>query len=134
MRTRAGAAARERLRAYADDVYLHQVAVRRGGEQPEFHRDLDAALATPLRVGDDWRVHFHVPLHAAGDGMLGTTADTLPGVLDWLAADPTRCSHLEMETYTWEVFPPELRAGSVAEQIVREYAWTLDLLQARGLA
>lgn len=43
------------------------------------------------------------------------------------------CAHLEMETYTWEVLPPALRLP-IEEQLVREYAWTLEALAARGLA
>ena len=56
-------------------------------------------------------MHFHVPLHAA----------------------PGACTHLEMETYTWEVLPPALRLP-IEDQLVREYAWTLDALARRGLA
>ena len=38
-----------------------------------------------------------------------------------------------METYTWEVLPPALRLP-VEDQLVREYAWTLEALARRGLA
>ncbi len=134
LKTTDGLPARKRLRAFADDVYLHQVAVRSGTGRPAVHKDLDVALATEVAVGDEWRVHFHVPLHCPADGSFGTTADELPGVLDWLAADPSRCPHLEMETYTWEVLPPNLKTGRVTEQLVREYDWTLGLLHERGLA
>jgi hypothetical protein len=58
----------------------------------------------------------------------------LLGVLDLLAAYPTLCSHLEMETYTWEVLPPELKNRTVVEQLVAEYEWTLARLAERGLA
>jgi hypothetical protein len=39
-----------------------------------------------------------------------------------------------METYTWEVLPPELKSRSVVEQLVAEYNWTLPRLAERGLA
>ncbi len=39
-----------------------------------------------------------------------------------------------METYTWEVLPPELKARSVVEQLAAEYDWTLARLRERGLA
>jgi hypothetical protein len=39
-----------------------------------------------------------------------------------------------METYTWEVLPPDLRAASVEDQLEREYAWTLAELRHRSLA
>ena len=62
------------------------------------------------------------------------TNDHLLGALDFLAANPKLCSHLEMETYTWEVLPPELKARSVVEQLAAEYDWTLARLAERGLA
>ncbi|MBE7210659.1 MAG: metabolite traffic protein EboE [Gluconacetobacter diazotrophicus] len=133
VKTRDEAASRERLRAFADDVYLHQVAVRRGERPPFFYKDLDRALASGVTPGDEWRVHFHVPLHTPAEGVLGTTADALPGVFDWLAANPALCPHLEMETYTWGVLPSALRSSDVVDQLVREYEWTLAHLRKRGL-
>ena len=56
------------------------------------------------------------------------------GALDVLAADPARCPHLEMETYTWEVLPTDLKNRSVVDQLVAEYDWTLARLRERGLA
>ena len=54
--------------------------------------------------------------------------------LDWLAMNPSACRHLEMETYTWEVLPSELQTLDVVEQVAKEYQWTLNALQKRGLA
>ena len=34
-----------------------------------------------------------------------------------------------METYTWEVMPEELQAGTVVEQVAREYEWTLEQIR-----
>jgi hypothetical protein len=53
--------------------------------------------------------------------------------MDWLSKNPTKCQHIEMETYTWEVLPPELRTGDVVDQLVREYDWTLAAMKQRGL-
>jgi len=39
-----------------------------------------------------------------------------------------------METYTWEVLPPELKNRDVVKQLVAEYDWTLARLRERGLA
>jgi hypothetical protein len=58
----------------------------------------------------------------------------LLAILDLLEANPHLCSHLEMETYTWEVMPPELRSHDVVEQLTLEYEWCLKQLRARGLA
>jgi hypothetical protein len=38
-----------------------------------------------------------------------------------------------METYTWEVLPPELKSRTVVQQLAAEYKWTLARLKARGL-
>jgi hypothetical protein len=54
--------------------------------------------------------------------------------MDWLAKHPQSCQHIEMETYTWEVLPESLRSGSVVDQLVKEYDWTLAEMKARGLA
>jgi hypothetical protein len=125
-------AARAWLRRFADDTYLHQVVARTSEGNLRRDQDLDIALDQP--PGDaEWRVHFHVPLHATRLSHGQTTAAHLLGLLDLLAKDPGLCSHLEMETYTWEVLPEELRAKSVVEQLVREYEWTLAELAPRGL-
>ena len=57
----------------------------------------------------------------------------LTGMLDLLAQNPKLCSHLEMETYTWEVLPARWKAPSVNEQLAAEYQWTLAQLARRGL-
>ncbi|HWH68987.1 MAG TPA: hypothetical protein VNT26_06365, partial [Candidatus Sulfotelmatobacter sp.] len=63
----------------------------------------------------------------------GTTEDHVFKVLQLLAQQPELCSHLEMETYTWAVLPESLKSREVSEQIVAEYAWTLQQLKQRGL-
>ncbi len=124
--------ARAWLHQFSEDTYLHQVVARTAGGTLRFDRDLDRALIQP--PGDlEWRIHFHVPLHASKLTHGRTTASHLLGLLDLLAKNPALCSHLEMETYTWEVLPAELRATNVVDQLVREYEWTLAELSRRGL-
>jgi hypothetical protein len=129
--------AREELKKFADDVYLHQVVVRQPDGQRIIHRDLPDALASEPSDPDaelpEWRIHFHVPLHAPAAAPFDNTNDHLLGVLDILGAYPEICSHLEMETYTWEVLPPELKSLNVVEQLAAEYDWTLARLGERGL-
>jgi len=126
------------LATFAEPVYLHQVVVRRADGSLHRFRDLSPALAGELTSApapdDEWRVHFHVPLHWRPTGLLGTTTDHLEGALEVLKANPQMCSHLEMETYTWAVLPESVRQRSVTDQIVAEYDWTLAQLRARGLA
>jgi hypothetical protein len=38
-----------------------------------------------------------------------------------------------METYTWEVLPPELKNRNVVDQLVAEYEWTLRQMAERGV-
>ena len=122
------------LTAFADDIYLHQVVSRTADGQLTRHRDLDAALAALKSPAEEWRIHFHIPLHSPPAAWFNNTTDHLLGVLDVLKADPHLCSHLEMETYTWEVMPPELKSRSVVGQLASEYEWCLKELRARGLA
>lgn len=125
---------RTRLAAFAEQTYLHQVIARHRDGQISRHRDLPEALANDAAAqAEEWRVHFHVPLHWEPDGELGTTRAHLLGVLDELALAPGRCRHFEMETYTWEVMPEPLRSRSVEEQLEREYAWTLARWTERGV-
>ena len=137
LRVRPDAAGRQALAAFVEPTYLHQVVIGRAGSTEVRRRfvDLPDALADaePSRPDDEWRVHFHVPLHAAPGAPFGDTRDHLMGALDWLKAHPRACSHLEMETYTWEVLPAPMRLP-IEDQLVREYAWTLGALAERGLA
>lgn len=129
---------RAALHAFVDQVYLHQVIARSADGALTRHRDLDLALdraaAANPQVDEEWRIHFHVPLHCAPSPLFRTTSNHLLGVMDALAKDPSLCSHLEMETYTWEVMPAEMKNRSVVDQLVGEYEWTLKELRQRGLA
>ena len=149
LRLRPTREAREALSSFADNIYLHQVVVRQPDGRRVIYLDLDDALACERPMEDaaypssfsaldtqtfpEWRVHFHVPLHSAPTPIFGNTSDHILGVLDSLQANPALCSHLEMETYTWEVLPPEFKSWDVVEQLVAEYHWTLERLAERGL-
>ena len=132
LKLRATEQARAALASFADDVYLHQVIAREAGGKIVRYRDLDVALAAKAPA-EEWRVHFHIPLHCPATEWFEPTTDHLLGVLDVLKAEPDLCSHLEMETYTWEVMPPALKSGSVVDQLAAEYNWCLGQLRARGL-
>jgi hypothetical protein len=123
---------RAALAAFADDVYLHQVVARSASGGLTRFRDLDLALRA-ARPFEQWRIHFHIPLHCPANERFDNTTDHLLGVLDVLAAQPDLCRHLEMETYTWEVLPPELKSRSVVDHLTAEYEWCLDQLRRRGL-
>lgn len=127
---------RAALKDFVEDVYFHQTIERRPDGEIVRYGDLDEALTTSTTEfpqGElEWRIHFHIPLHARPTTLFDTTADHLIGVLDELKRTPSLCSHFEMETYTWEVMPAELKKRNVVDQLVSEYEWTLNHLGARG--
>ena len=127
-----------RLATFEEEVYLHQVIVGDGDEPLRRFRDMPDALRFHAQHGvgrgREWRVHFHIPLHAAPGEPFGDTRDHTIETLDWLSDHRQACRHLEMETYTWEVLPAELRSDDVVEQLQREYDWCLRRLQERSLA
>jgi sugar phosphate isomerase/epimerase len=123
---RVDAAALERLRPYDEGVYLHQVVERRADGLLVRHLDLGDAFAAFARDGyagpREWRVHFHVPVFHDDLGAFATTQSVLRETLALHRAAPIG-PHLEVETYTWDVLPPELRQVDVAEAVARELAW-----------
>ena len=138
LRLRPTPAALARLASFAEEVYLHQAIVRAANGSLTRFKDLDLALQSPAAIRnpatDEWRVHFHVPLHQAPTPELGNTAAHVEGLIAVLGQNPRLCAHLEMETYTWAVLPPPFQARDVVDQLVGEYAWTMARLSAHGLA
>lgn len=124
---------REALGAFADDIYFHQVIERDEQGRIRRFKDLDVALKQGAASGVEWRVHFHIPLHHQATPLFGNTAGHILGVLDAMEAQPL-CSHVEMETYTWEVMPREMKQGDVVQQLAAEYDWTLQQLAYRGFS
>ena len=117
------------LAPFAEGVYLHQVVIRRNKSLVRVV-DLPAALAAadPADLGDEWRIHFHVPLFREA---LGGFVSTQPFVIELLALQRQQpfTQHLEVETYTWDVLPPEFRNQPVAEAVARELSFVLPHLQ-----
>ncbi|MGH9370964.1 MAG: metabolite traffic protein EboE [Vicinamibacterales bacterium] len=119
---------RNRLRAFADTTYLHQVVERRAGglrHYPDLPDALDHISDEPSK---EWRIHFHVPLFTAQYDELGSTQQYVADVLrHLLRTGATR--HLEIETYTWNVLPAGLKMD-LLESIAREYEWVLATVEA----
>ncbi|HVL67368.1 MAG TPA: metabolite traffic protein EboE [Vicinamibacterales bacterium] len=124
----ANPAALATLARFADDVYLHQV-VARGAAEFTRHTDLPDALVTrATAAAGEWRVHFHVPLFMDALPPLETTQGYVRQVLALLRRNDA-CRYLEVETYTWDVLPPEYRTTDVGEAIARELAWVREQLE-----
>ena len=99
-----------------------------------FDQALEEKNITGNEIGDEWRIHFHVPLHTSPEGELKDTKNHVLSTIEWLSKNDQACRHLEMETYTWEVLPKELQSIDVVEQVAKEYEWTLKILGEKGLA
>jgi sugar phosphate isomerase/epimerase len=124
-----GAGTETSLKAFDDGVYLHQVVERRNGAITR-HVDLAPAFAA-LRAGaggGEWRVHCHVPVFLEVAGAFHSTQPTLKAALACTRAGFV-APHLEVETYTWDVLPPELRQSGRADAIAREMNWVLGELR-----
>jgi hypothetical protein len=108
---------------YNDGVYLHQSIVRRDDNLSR-HVDLpDAVTAFGVGQADgEWRIHCHVPVFLADLGEISSTRSDLVATLAALR-QRTRSSHLEVETYTWDVLPDNVRTGSKSADIAREIAF-----------
>jgi sugar phosphate isomerase/epimerase len=121
---REAAAMAGRLRPFADTTYLHQVAEPRD-EGLRRYPDLDVALGARGDASTaEWRIHFHVPLFARDYDAFGSTQDYVQKVLA-MALQTRFTTHLEIETYTWDVLPGGLKV-ELGESIAREYDWVLQ--------
>jgi sugar phosphate isomerase/epimerase len=120
------------LRGYAEPRFLHQARSATGQAADDLAEALDARLPGP------WRVHFHVPLHAAPQPPLTASIDVLRTALaELMGGQAPVCDHLDVETYTWSVLPPGQRPGGpaqLAEGIAAELRFTRDELLALGLS
>ncbi|MFI5550341.1 metabolite traffic protein EboE [Streptomyces sp. NPDC051738] len=128
---------REALSAFDEPRFLHQTrtataAGLRGTD------DLDEALkGDALPDASPWRAHFHVPLHAAPAAPLTSTIPVLKAALTRLVGGPSPLTrHLEVETYTWQALPADLRPrarSQLADGIADELTLVRDLLTDLGL-
>lgn len=117
-----------RLAPFVDKVYLHQVVERHNGRLNRF-TDLPDAIEHLGSSEEDreWRVHFHVPIFLEELADFSSTQPFVSAMLNRHKEKPIS-DHLEVETYTWDVLPAELRTESVDQAIVREMRWVLEAL------
>lgn len=114
------------LESFAEGVYLHQVVEESAAGRRRF-RDLPEALAAPRIDGAEWRIHFHVPIWAERLDPFESTQNSLRALLARLRRAPAT-AHLEVETYSWNVLPPERRGGDLDEDVAGEIRWVMDAL------
>ncbi|HLK44554.1 MAG TPA: hypothetical protein VKT18_01135, partial [Acidimicrobiales bacterium] len=123
----------EVLERYVDTVYLTQTFERRGDQLTGFTHleDAIAAWRADPDAEREWRVHFHVPVFLEELGSLRSTRAAIEAALAYHREHDV--SHqLEIETYTWDVLPPELKDGDIVEYVTRELEWVRDQLAPAG--
>jgi sugar phosphate isomerase/epimerase len=125
-----GAALAAALAPFAEDTYLHQV-VEHDARGFTRYTDLPEALDAVARStgAREWRVHFHVPIFLETIATFVTTQPYLASLIDVLKREDV-CPYLEVETYTWDVLPPEHRTSDVCTAIARELTWARTTLEA----
>jgi hypothetical protein len=117
----------EAFSRFNEPVYLHQVVAMQKNGQLKRYADMPDALAdaeNPEVVS--WRSHYHVPLFIENYGVLQSTQQDIREVLIIHQSEPFT-SHLEVETYTWEVLPDEMKLP-ISDSIIREMTWVVRLL------
>ncbi len=117
------------LGQFQEPRYLHQTMV--DDEEQGYgllYEDLPEALeamASQQLEGLSLCTHFHVPLFLREIGLLTATQDDVLECLEGIDS-LTDCEHIEVETYAWNVLPPELQVENLAEGIAKEMQWVLD--------
>ena len=116
------------LRRFTDTIYLSQTSLKQDGTITKFlnlGEALDAYEANP--VPSEMRTHFHVPVFLEELGPFRTTRFGVREALTMHRETPLS-DHLEIETYTWDVLPPELKTGDIIEYVSRELEFVRDEL------
>ncbi|MDD4103275.1 MAG: metabolite traffic protein EboE [Kiritimatiellae bacterium] len=118
----------QRLCNLIDPVYLHQTKIKLPLGRIISLPDLTEATlaAAGAHKGCELRTHFHVPLYYDGDAVLGSTNTELSP--EFFAHVCEQGYPLEIETYTFDVLPSDMRTENVVDSIVREHRWVKDRL------
>lgn len=113
-----------KLLPLSDAIYLHQVIEKTDQDLLYTYPDLPDALRFIEKcTAVEWRAHYHVPVFQRAFNGLETTNAEVIKVLDYLRQNNIT-SHLEIETYTWDVFPSGEK-NSLPPMITRELKWCL---------
>jgi hypothetical protein len=114
----------EDLTSFDDGVYLHQVTSSSGKRW----RDLPDWRSSPDSGAGTLRIHCHVPLDWQGDSRFPSTRHTLTPEF-WKTVNQLQQPHLEVETYTFDVLPDDVRRQkNVTRSMADECMWVLNTI------
>nr|AOW70734.1 hypothetical protein [Monodopsis sp. MarTras21] len=115
------------LNKFKDKLYLHQVVIKKFDGSIKKYRDLPEALNNFNELNESfWRIHYHLPIFVKNYNNLLTTNNEIQTVIKFLIySSITSC--LEIETYTWEILPEELKLD-LTLSIIKEYEWVIRQL------
>ncbi|WP_149276376.1 metabolite traffic protein EboE [Pareuzebyella sediminis] len=114
------------LSLFDEPTYLHQVTEKLNGKVKTYN-DLPMVLKNKPDF-EELRAHFHVPIFMEKFEVLFSTQDHILKVIDYLHTHPVS-EHLEIETYTWDVLPIDLKKELDAS-IIREIEWFVNAFKA----
>jgi sugar phosphate isomerase/epimerase len=113
----------DRLKRFADSIYLTQTVEKKDGRMTRFLNIEDAFEAWERDPGPrEWRTHFHVPVFLSDLGETQTTRYAIEEALAVHKQNP-QSRQLEIETYTWDVLPDEFKTGDIVDYVSRELEW-----------
>jgi len=111
------------LKRYAKTIYLTQTVEKKNGKLTRY-LNLEDALSAWEKDPEpcEWRTHFHVPVFLDDLGPFRTTRFAIEDALRFHKASPLS-RQLEIETYTWDVLPENLKTGDIVDYVCRELEW-----------
>tara|TARA_R110002020_G_scaffold62910_1_gene167809 strand:+ start:1853 stop:3058 length:1206 start_codon:yes stop_codon:yes gene_type:complete len=115
----------ESLSKFNESTYLHQVTELVDGKVKTYN-DLPVVLENKKDFSE-LRAHFHVPIFLEEFDGLYSTQDQILNVVNYLQNENIS-EHLEIETYTWDVLPENLKTD-LSSSIIREIDWLKNKLQ-----
>ena len=119
--------------SYVEGRFLHQTRIKNGKNGKVV--DLDD-LPQAIAQGDwssPWRVHYHLPLfidEVNENEFLTSTVSEMVRAYKW-GIENRYCEHFEIETYTWNVLPENIRprtSENLATGISREFNYVKNCL------
>jgi sugar phosphate isomerase/epimerase len=111
------------LKRYSKTIYLTQTIEKRDGKFTKYLNLEDAFAAWDKSPGPrEWRTHIHVPVFLEDLGQFRTTRFAIEDALKFHKRKPLS-RQLEIETYTWDMLPDNLKTGDIVEYVCRELEW-----------